>query len=248
MRASEVSENYMANNSTSNSANSSAIHANSTNDVANNVSPYSYTANSHTQNMFTTPHSAQFSSNPNLRRRPRPEYDPEEYAPRRKMHGQRPVDYYSPAIQHVLTRLLPHKTPYRYHVPPHEYYTKDLLAACHTPFNPSTGLCTQWVNTSFHPDARVSRARIPIYSLAWAPNARRLLCGTSRGEFLLFNGHSFGLEVKTVAHEDNRACRALNWGRRSDLILSGDDNGKLKMWLPSLVLVAEVDTLHRAIR
>lgn len=180
--------------------------------------------------------------------RRRPLQDDEEYAPRRKVHGQRPVDFYSPAIQHVLTRLLPKLTPYSYHVAPHEYYTKDLLPARETAFNPTTALCTQWVNTSFHPDARDSRMRIAIFGMQWAPNGRRLLCTTNRGEFLLFNGQSFGVEVKTVAHEDNRACRALAWGPRSDLILSGDDGGSMKLWMSNFVFLAEFDSSHRVVR
>lgn len=182
------------------------------------------------------------------RRRPRTDFDAEEYAPRRKIHGQRPVDFYSPAIQHVLTRLVPRSSPYSYHVSPHEYYTKDLIAASMTTFNPSTALCTQWASTSFHPDSKGGRVRVPLYGLQWAPSGRRLLCSTGRGEFLLFNGQSFGVEVKTVAHEDGRACRAIAWGRQHDLILSGDDAGKLKMWMSNFVFMAEHDTNHRAVR
>lgn len=192
------------------------------------------------------PHQPPQQQQQQQRRRPRQEE--EEYAPRRKIHGQRPVDFYSPAIQHVLTRLIPRATPYGYHVPPHEYYTKDLLPARYTSFNASTALCTQWVNTSFHPDARLSRVRIPIFGMQWAPNGRRLLCTTGRGEFLLFNGRSFGLEVKTVAHEDNKPCRAVAWGPRSDLIVSGDDAGHVKLWMSNFVFLAEFDSSHRIVR
>lgn len=180
--------------------------------------------------------------------------DMEEYAPRRKLQGQRPADFYSPAIRHVQTRLLPgpggsrRLMPHDFHVPPHEYYTKDLLPAQETRFNPSTALCTQWISTSYHPDGRFGRVRVPLCDLAWAASGRRLLASTSRGEFLLFNGQSFGLEVKTVAHEDGRACRALAWGSRSDLILSGDDAGKVKLWLSNMVIVAELHSNHRAVR
>ncbi|CCW61753.1 unnamed protein product [Phytomonas sp. EM1] len=182
------------------------------------------------------------------RRRFHHDYDAEEYAPRVKIHGQRPVDFYSTAIHYVQERHLHKRTPYGYHVPPHEYYTKDLLACTETSFNPSTALCTQWASTSFHPDARSSRVRVPLYALQWAANGRRLLCSTGRGEFLLFNGRSFGLEVKTVAHEDRHPCRALAWGGRTDVILSGDDAGKMKVWRSNFVLMAEFDSNHRAVR
>lgn len=180
-------------------------------------------------------------------RRPRRD-DQEEYAPRHKLRGQRPVDLYSPTIRYVARRLEHRRTPYAYHVPSHEYYTKDLLPARHTAFNPTTALCTQWVNTSFHPDGRLTHTRVPLLTLRWSPTGRRLLCTTNRGEFLLFNGFSFGLEVKTAAHEDGGPCRGLAWGAMTDLIISGDDGGRVKMWRPSLVQVAELSTGHRAVR
>lgn len=174
------------------------------------------------------------------------EYD--DYIPRRKTHGQRSVDFYSSAIQYVTTRLQHRNTPYGYHVDPHPYCSKDMLPAFRTPFNPSTALCTQWVSTSYHPDSRGGLSRQGLLNLKWAPNGRRLLCSTGRGEFLLFNGHSFGVEVKTVAHEDHRPCRAITWGNNSDLIISGDDAGMVKLWLSNFVLVAEFNSHHRAVR
>ena len=189
-----------------------------------------------------------------MRRRPRPmNQDFEEYAPKRKVTGQRPVDYFSSTIHLVKNRIFHHNSPHSYHVPPDGYYTKDLLPARSTPFNPSTALCTQWVNTSFHPDARAGgpgrQTRVAMNCLEWSPTGRRLLCGTARGEFLLFNGNSFGLEVKTVAHEDGRGCRAIAWGKVNDLVLSGDEGGSMKMWLSNLrVYVSEFNSNHRSIR
>ncbi|CUG88836.1 WD40 repeat-containing protein, putative, partial [Bodo saltans] len=181
-----------------------------------------------------------------VRRRPR--QDAEDYAPRKKVQGQRPVDTYAASIRHIQSRLRHKNTPFEFHVPPHAYYSHDLLPAFATPQCPATALCTQWVNTSYHPDTRSQRARISFFALKWAPTGRRLLASTGRGEFLLINGHNFGLEVKTVAHDEGRACRALAWGRSNDLILSGDDNGTVKMWLPTFVVVSEFQTNHKAVR
>lgn len=75
MRTSEASENYSANNNTSNNSND-AIHVASTYDVSTNASQYSNTANTPRLNMFGSSHNANFSANPNMRRRPRAEYDP----------------------------------------------------------------------------------------------------------------------------------------------------------------------------
>lgn len=188
------------------------------------------------------------------RRRPRPtNQELEEYAPRRKVHGQVPVDYFSSTIHQVKHRLFHHNSPHSYHVPPDGYYTKDLLPPRATRFNPSTAFCTQWVNTSYHPDARAPGqggrpTRVALNCLEWSPTGRRLLCGTVRGEFLLFNGNSFGLEVKTLAH-DAQGCRALAWGRVTDIVLSGDDGGAIKLWHSNLrSCLADFMSNHRSIR
>lgn len=187
----------------------------------------------------------------NDRRRPRGlGQDFEDYAPRKKVIGERPVDYFSSAITHVKSRpYCPH--PHAYHVPPHPYYCKDLLPPRETPFNPSTAFTTQWVHTSFHPDTRSGgsfRRRVVYTALKWAPNGRRLLTATGTGEFLLYNGHAFGMEVKTIAHDDNRPCKSLEWGRINDIILSGDERGVIKIWLPNFVLVSHFDTNQKALR
>lgn len=199
-----------------------------------------------------------FSGGPSHgRRRPRvgDSYydDMEVYIPRSMLPGQRPIDRFSSSIQHVLTRLEHHRTPYAYHtaVLPHEYYSKEVFPVLSTSFNASTALCTQWASTSFHPDNRAARGMIPrvaLYGMEWSPNGNRLLCSTARGEFILFNGQSYGVEVKTMAHEEGLPCHALSWGTRTDLIASGGECGKLKIWLPNFVMLASVDSHHRVVR
>lgn len=192
------------------------------------------------------------------RRRPRggdSYYDEMEgYAPRSKLPGQRPIDRFSSVIQHTLTCLEHHRTPFFYHssILPHEYYAKEVLPVPSTSFNPSTALCTQWAGTSFHPDNRQARGgvvpRIALYGMEWSPTGSRLLCTSAKGEFLLLNTQSFGVEVKTMAHEEERPCRALAWGSRTDMIASGGECGKLKLWLPNFVMATAVDSHHRVIR
>lgn len=179
------------------------------------------------------------------RRRPRNET--EDYVPRRKLTGQRAVDSFSSMIHHVQTRLKPNQSPYAHHVPPHEYYARCIVPSFATTLCPATALCTQWVNTSFHPDTRATKARVTFTNLHWSSTGRRLLASTARGELLLYNGHSFGLELQTVAHEEGRAIRSLAWGATNDLIVSGDDHGSMKLWLPTLVLLGELQTNHRSV-
>ena len=133
--------------------------------------------------------------------RPRRPLEEEEYTPKQKLVGQRPVDLFCSAIHRIQNRHYHKNSPFVYHVAPHPYNAKELLPPRSTSFNPSTGLCTQWVNTSFHPSSRQQHRRVAFTGLHWSPNGRRLLCTTRDGEFLVYNSHSFGLEVKTVAHE-----------------------------------------------
>ena len=182
------------------------------------------------------------------RRRARNEQ--EEYVPREKMRGQRPVDAFSSAINYI--KMRPYMVHRRsFHVPPHEYHCKDLIPLNKTPFNPSTALCTQWAHMAPYPDmSRYERRgrRVFFSRLEWSPTGRKLLASTTTGEFVLYNGVSFSVELKTTAHEDNKPCRALAWGRLSDNVLSGDDGGIVKIWATNFNLAAEFDTNQRAVR
>lgn len=171
-----------------------------------------------------------------------PRDDFANYVPREKITGQVPVDVFSSIIHHIKTR------PYRrhiqsHHVPPHEYYSKDLLPARVTNFNASTALATQWVHTSQYPG---SGKKAIFYALKWSPTGRRLLASANQGEFVVFNPNAFSMEKKTEAH--TKICNALEWGRVNDLILSGDEGGIVKLWMSNLLLVAELNTNQRGVR
>jgi len=183
------------------------------------------------------------------RRRLRVNQDNEEYAPRQKLQGQRPVDAFTPLIRHMHTRLYHRNNPFVFHsVEPHPYFAKDLLPVHCTPHSAATALCTQWVFSSANPDQRGGRLRVPLHTLTWSSNGRRLLSTTSKGEFLLFNGRSFGLEIKTVAHEDGHPCRGIAWGKHHGLVLSGDDTGTIKIWLSNFIYVGDFNSSHQAVR
>eukprot|EP00758_Cryptobia_borreli_P003052 Tbor_TRINITY_DN3489_c0_g1::TRINITY_DN3489_c0_g1_i1::g.3777::m.3777/K15542/PFS2; polyadenylation factor subunit 2 len=169
----------------------------------------------------------------------------QEYIPQFKSVGQRPVDYFCSAIHHVKTRFYHKNSEFSYHVPSHPYYCRSLLPVSVTRDNPSTALCTQWVHTSQHAAAGGSK----FVALQWAPTGRWLLASNSTGEFFLFNGKSFAQETRTNAHE-GKACKALSWGRVNNIIISGDDNGTIKMWLPSTSLesIAEFTSDHKAVK
>jgi WD40 repeat protein len=194
-----------------------------------------------------------FESRP-FQRRPRgPAQQDADFAPLKRSRGQRPVDYYSSAIRYL--QMAPYVHPsVSMVVPPHDYYAKDVLPPLATPFNMSTAICTQWAHTAHYPDTQRNlergfpRRRNIFTNAVWAPSGRKLLCTVSNGEFIVFNGQSFGVEHKTTAHEDGRMCRAAAWSGLTDAVLTGDDAGIVKLWGSNLQVAAEFDCNQRSIR
>ena len=171
----------------------------------------------------------------------------DDYTPKKRAVGQRPVDFFSSAIHHVKTRHYHSNTPFSYHVPPHAYFCKDLLPARVTIDNPSTALCTQWVCTTAYPsNNNHASVRVTFTVLEWSPDGRRLLCATSKGQFLVLDSHSFATDTKTTGHEGDICCKAAAWGRVNGAILTADDSGAVKMWLykSTLVWEASFNTNH----
>lgn len=186
-------------------------------------------------------------------RRPRgPRQEDVEFVPTKRTRGQRAVDMFGSAIRHRANR--PYTTqPYAAHVPPHEYYGKDLVPASRTPYMPAAALCTQWVHTANYPDASQRfggppRRRGYFTTMVFSTSGRKILAAVSNGEFVVYNGHSFGVEHKTTAHEDNKPIKALAWGPVSDAVLSGDEGGTVKLWGANFHLAAEFDSNQRAVR
>lgn len=172
-----------------------------------------------------------------------------EYVPRRTHVGQRPVDLYSSIITYLdRKKHSATNNPFTFHVPPHEYYAKDVLPAFATPHNASTALCTQWAHTSQYPDNIRTGARAFFTAMKWANTGRKLLCSTNSGEFILWNGASFTAEMKTLAHKSKTAIRALAWGPKSGVVISGDEAGTLCLWTQTFSQAAEIHCNQQAIR
>eukprot|EP00759_Apiculatamorpha_spiralis_P034968 PhF_6_TR36028/c0_g1_i1/m.52226/K15542/PFS2; polyadenylation factor subunit 2 len=148
----------------------------------------------------------------------------------RKVSGAKSSDYFCNIITLLQTR--PYRNPRHFwSVPPLPSASKDLLPANHILDNPLSAVCTQWINTIYN---RIPKVRFT--EVGWFPGGRRLLCSNTKGDFSLWNGHSYSKEYQTVAHE-NVPCHALCVAQVNDLILSGDDYGRIKLWQSNLNLV-----------
>lgn len=83
-------------------------------------------------------------------------------------------------------------------------------------------------------------------NVQWTPDGRRLLTGSSSGEFTLWNGMMFNFETILQAHDE--AVRALKWSYNSDWLLSGDTQGMIKYWQPNMNNVKVLHAHREAVR
>ena len=77
----------------------------------------------------------------------------------------------------------------------------------------------------------LNKAKHPVNVVQWTPEGRRLLTGSSSGEFTLWNGTGFNFETIMQAHDV--AIRALKYSHSNDILVSADDDGIIKYWLPN---------------
>lgn len=77
----------------------------------------------------------------------------------------------------------------REHLQPDVLYVPHILPPPSYPENPFNAVTTRFVKTA------TNKVRCPVFCLAWTPEGRRLITGTSSGEFTLWNGLTFNFET-----------------------------------------------------
>ncbi|KAM0792152.1 hypothetical protein ACM66B_004850 [Microbotryomycetes sp. NB124-2] len=98
-------------------------------------------------------------------------------------------------------------------------YVINLLPP-HAYTNQATSICTRYAHTS------TNKIRCPVNIVRWTPDARRVLTGSTSGEFTLWNGLTFNFETILQAHDS--AVRAMEWSKSGDWLVSADNNGVIK--------------------
>ncbi|KAL9061598.1 MAG: hypothetical protein Q9162_000130 [Coniocarpon cinnabarinum] len=91
-----------------------------------------------------------------------------------------------------------------------------------------------------------NKNRHPINVVRWTPEGRRLLTGSSSGEFTLWNGMSFNFETIMSAHDS--AIRAAEWSHDDTHLLSADQDGNVKYWQRNLNNIKIIQAHDSAIR
>lgn len=77
----------------------------------------------------------------------------------------------------------------REHLQPDVLYIPHVLPPPSYRENPFNAVTTRFVKTA------TNKVRCPVFCLAWTPEGRRLITGTSSGEFTLWNGLTFNFET-----------------------------------------------------
>lgn len=102
----------------------------------------------------------------------------------------------------------------------------DLLPPIAYPGNSSTSLCTKFIHTS------TNKIRCPVNVVTWTPEGRRVLTGSTSGEFTLWNGLTFNFETILQAHDS--AVRAFQFTHSGSFLASADQNGIIKYFQPNM--------------
>ncbi|SPO20784.1 related to PFS2 - polyadenylation factor I subunit 2 [Ustilago trichophora] len=92
--------------------------------------------------------------------------------------------------------------------------------------NLSTSVPKTLVHTS------TNKIRCPVNVVKWMPDGRRLLTGSTSGEFTLWNGLTFNFETIMQAHDS--AVRAMAWSKSGTYLISADQNGTVKYFQSNL--------------
>ena len=96
-------------------------------------------------------------------------------------------------------------------------YTRYLQPPLWTKKNPAELITTKFVHTS------INKNKCPVFCIRWTSDGRRLITGTQRGEFTVWNGQQFNFINVQTAHSS--AVRCMSWSRSGVYLLSGEERG-----------------------
>jgi polyadenylation factor subunit 2 len=89
-----------------------------------------------------------------------------------------------------------------------------------------------------HLHTSYNKVRHPVNVVKWTPEGRRLLTGSTSGEFTLWNGTGFNFETIMQAHDT--AVRAVTYAHNNEWLISADQEGVVKYWQTNFNNVKEI--------
>lgn len=158
----------------------------------------------------------------------------------KKTKPRRTVDYFGPMGRWFWMRRMAPSPGYVPHLRPAPPFIIDLLPPTAYPDNPSTSLCTKFVHTS------TNKVRGPVNCVTWTPTGRRVLTGSTSGEFTLWNGLTFNFETILQAHD--AAIRAFEFNHSGAYLASADQGGTVKYFQENMNCVFSYQAHPSAIR
>ncbi|KAH7076033.1 WD40-repeat-containing domain protein [Paraphoma chrysanthemicola] len=170
-----------------------------------------------------------------------------EYHPRQFEDGPRPrpkravTDYGATTVQWMRNRRPRYKNvPMPEVERPSASYVVDMTPPAARITSAAESIPAKAVHSS------LNKVKHPINVVKWTPEGRRLLTGSTSGEFTLWNGMGFNFETIMQAHE--AAIRCVEYTHTDDWLLSADQTGVVKYWQTNFNNVKEVQAHTEAVR
>ncbi|KAL2064166.1 hypothetical protein VTL71DRAFT_4660 [Oculimacula yallundae] len=156
--------------------------------------------------------------------------------------GRRPATDYGSTMVHWMRNRQPRfKGGYQGEMErPSPSYIIDMIPPLARINEPADTIPARHLHTS------LNKNKHPVNVVRWTPDGRRLLTGSSSGEFTLWNGTGFNFETIMQAHDV--AIRALSYSHNNDWLLSADHDGMIKYWQPNFNNVKVIQGHNDAIR
>lgn len=156
--------------------------------------------------------------------------------------AKRPVTDYGSTIVHWMRNRQPRfRGGYQGEMErPSASYIVDMLPPLARLNSPADTIPSRFLHAS------LNKNKHPVNIVRWTPEGRRLLTGSSSGEFTLWNGTGFNFETIMQAHDV--AIRALSYSHSDDWLLSADQDGLIKYWQPNFNNVKVIQGHHDAVR
>ncbi|KAG9242464.1 WD40-repeat-containing domain protein [Calycina marina] len=156
--------------------------------------------------------------------------------------GKRAITDYGSTMVHWMRNRQPrYKGGYQGEMErPSPSYIIDMLPPLARPNSPADSIPARHLHSS------LNKIKHPVNVVKWTPEGRRLLTGSSSGEFTLWNGMAFNFETIMQAHDV--AIRAMSYSHSDDWLISADQDGLIKYWEPNFNNVKVIQGHSDAIR
>lgn len=119
-------------------------------------------------------------------------------------------------------------------------YIANMLPPIARKARPADSIPAKHLHTAFN------KVRHHVTAVKWTPEGRRLLTGSTSGEFTLWNGTGFNFETIMQAHDN--AIQCVEYSHNDEFLISGDVDGIVKYWQTNFNNIQEIHAHQDKIR